>query len=311
MKWEKKGLVFVPDGNDELMHSHASIPFATFKNANELRIYFSSRNTHGKSLPFFVDVDLKDPSKLKYVQRKPLMELGRLGTFDDSGIMPSCIVESDGSLYMYYIGWNPQITVSYRLSIGLAISRDGGETFLRYSIGPICDRNIDEPYFNTAPFVLKEEDTWRMWYISCTDWKIINNYPEPVYHIKYAESNDGINWRREGIVCIDYDDFAEALGRPTVFKEGDVYRMYFSYRRITDYRTNRSCSYRLGYAESKDGINWQKKNDEVDIYTSESPNDWDYQMIEYCHVLNCRDSQYMFYNGNGFGKSGFGYAKAE
>jgi predicted GH43/DUF377 family glycosyl hydrolase len=307
MNWIKKGVIFKPDGSDANMHSHAAIPFAV-RHKDFIRVYFSSRNSNGKSLPFFVDVDNNDPQKILNVSRKPLMELGKLGSFDDSGIMPSSFVDHEGLKFMYYIGWNPQVTVSYRLSIGLAISYDDGNSFKRYAEGPVCDRSINEPYFNTAPFVIKEGSRWRMWYISCTQWDLVHNYPEPRYHIKYAESNDGVHWRKEGVVCVDYDDFAEALGRPSVYFENGIYKMYFSYRRITDYRTDRNCSYRLGYAESADGIKWEKKNDKVGISLSGNESEWDHIMMEYCHVLTGGPKKLMFYNGNGFGYTGFGYA---
>jgi predicted GH43/DUF377 family glycosyl hydrolase len=309
MSWEKKGVIYVPDNKIKEMSSHAAIPFATLRKDGLLRIFFSSRNLDGKSLPFFIDVDSDNPNIIKKISPKPIMTLGELGTFDDSGVMPSCFLECNGDLYMYYIGWNPQVTVSYRLAIGLAISRDGGESFVRHSKGPICDRSVDEPFFNTAPYVLKEGDRWRMWYISCTKWDIINDYPEPRYHIKYAESNDGVVWRKTGMVCIDYDEYAEAIGRPCVYKENEIYKMYYSYRKVRNYRTDRASSYKLGYAESTDGINWEKKNDNVGIYPSELDSDWDYEMIEYCHILSTKNKKYMFYNGNGFGKSGFGYAE--
>ena len=112
-----------------------------------------------------------------------------------------------GVKYLYYIGWTPQKTVSYRLSIGLAISEDGGVSFKKVSHGPILDRSIDEPFFNTAPCVIKEDDLWKMWYVSCTGWKIIKDWPEPFYNVKYAVSNDGIHWKKTQITCIDYDDF--------------------------------------------------------------------------------------------------------
>lgn len=308
MNWEKKGLIFnVENYKNEYIYSHASIPYAHHVSKDLFRIYFSSRNENGKSLPYFIEAVIKK-SKIEIVGQPvgPLLSFGPLGTFDDSGIMPSCMTSINGKLYMYYIGWNPQITVSYRLSIGLAISLDNGLTFKKYSLGPICDRNIMEPYFNTAPYVLKEESIWKMWYISCTKWQIINNYPEPSYHVKYAESQDGINWNQLGIVCIDYDEKAEAIGRPCVFKDYDIYKMYFSYRTINKYRISKEHGYKIGYAESIDGINWKKKYEKTGIKLS--ANGWDSMMMEYCHIFIHNDQEFMIYNGNDFGKEGFGYA---
>jgi hypothetical protein len=309
MKWIKKGVIFVPNSLNPYMVSHAAIPFAEIINNTVVRIYFSSRNKNGQSLPFYVDVNTNNFTEIINVNSEPLFELGELGTFDDNGIMPSCVVNKDDKKYLYYIGWNPQVTVSYRLSIGLAISDNQGKTFKKYSKGPICDRNINEPFFNTAPYIIIEGTKWRMWYISCTEWKIINNYPEPKYHIKYAESYNGVDWIKNGKICIDYDDFTEAIGRPCVIREDKIYQMWYSYRRITNYRSSKDNSYRIGYAESLDGINWERKDNLVGIETSDEG--WDSEMMEYCHVIDINGKKHMFYNGNGFGKTGFGYAVLE
>jgi predicted GH43/DUF377 family glycosyl hydrolase len=305
--WKKQGLIFCPDGSDTHMHSHAAIPFA-LPTLNGLRIYFSARNSAGKSLPFFVETDATNLQQIEKIHATPLLPLGDLGTFDDSGIMPSCVVAHEGLHFMYYIGWNPQVTVSYRLSIGLAISSDGGTHFKKYATAPISDRSLEEPYFNTAPFVLKAGNTWKMWYISTTAWYMIDGYPEPQYHVKYAESYDGIHWRKTGVICIDYDETSEAIGRPSVFIENGLYKMYYSYRMLHNYRTKRGTGYQIGYAESKDGMIWEKKNESAGISLSDNEQDWDYQMMEYCHVLETAAGKMMLYNGNGFGKTGFGYA---
>jgi len=305
MKWKKKGLIFRPDNNFDWMVSHASIPVVDKVEDNKLRIYFSTRDEQGRSRPTYIEVDAENPKRILYLHNEPILPLGELGTFDDNGIMPSWIVNHKNKKYLYYIGWNPQVTVSYRVSIGLAISENGGNKYEKYSKGPICDRLLDEPFFNTAPCVIKENDKWRMWYVSCTGWEIINDWPEPFYNIKYAESKDGINWVKTKHTCIDYDDFTQAIGRPCVFKENGIYKMFYSFRSAKDYRVDPDQSYRLGYAESKDGISWERKDESVGIHMSESG--WDSVMIEYCYLYyNTR--KYLFYNGNGFGKTGFGYA---
>lgn len=309
MRWVKKGVIFVPDGKIAKMATHAGIPFAEQIHGGTIRIFFNSRNSLGQSQPFYLEVNPYNIKEIISVKVEPFLSLGDLGTFDDNGIMPFCIVNYENSKYLYYVGWNQLVTVSYRNSIGLAISDDFGKTYKKYSIGPIFDRSVCEPYFVTAPYVIIDDNKWKMWYISCTEWKIINNYPEPKYHVKYTESDDGINWDKKGIICIDYDDFTEAIGRPCVVKENDTYKMWYSYRRINNYRSSRDSSYRIGYAESIDGLQWERKDHLVGI--EKSDHGWDSEMIEYCHVLDINGKKHMFYNGNGFGKTGFGYAVLE
>lgn len=303
MKWFKQGVIFAPDRNYEWMVSHASVPVVDEARAGVLRIYFGTRDGGGRSQVSYIEVDAARPENVLYVHDRPLLPLGRPGTFDDSGIMPSWITNDGNKKCLYYIGWNVKVAVPYHLSIGLAVSEDGGRSFQKISEGPLLDRSIDEPFFNTAPCVLREADRWRMWYVSCTGWE---SSSDPRYHVKYAESLDGITWRRTNHVCIDYDERTGAIGRPCVYKDGDRYKMLYSYRGVRDYRTDRTQSYRLGYAESADGITWTRRDDDAGIERSESG--WDSEMMEYCYYYTAGDRSYLFYNGNGFGKTGIGYA---
>ena len=179
--------------------------------------------------------------------------------------------------------------------------------FNRVYEGPILDRTIIDPYLCATPCILIENGIWKMWYLSGVGWKMHNGKAEPYYNIKYAESKDGMIWKRDGIVCIDFKTHSEGgIARPSVLKEGKIYRMWYSYRGGSDYRTNRSNSYRIGYAESLDGLEWIRKDDQVGISVSETG--WDSEMMAYPFVIDINGERYMFYNGNGFGKSGIGYA---
>ncbi len=297
MRWIKQGVIFVADHNHDWMVSHASVPVV-----DEARIYFGTRDQNGQSQTSYIEVEAGHPENVLYIHDQPVLPLGRPGTFDDSGIMPSWIVTHENRKYLYYIGWSPRVTVPYHLAIGLAVSEDGGRSFQKISEGPLLDRSLDEPFFNTAPCVLEDEGRWRMWYVSCTGWE----NGEPHYHVKYAESADGVVWRKTGRACIDYDERTGAIGRPCVYKENGAYKMLYSYRGARNYRTDRTQSYRLGYAESSDGVNWTRRDDEVGIERSETG--WDSEMMEYCYVQRYEGRSYLFYNGNGFGQTGIGYA---
>ena len=219
--------------------------------------------------------------------------------------MPSCIVNHGGYKYLYYIGWNRGVTVPYRNSVGLAISDDSGLTFERVFEGPVVDRTREEPYFCASPFVMVDGGVWKLWYASSTGWAVVNGHPEPLYKIKYAESEDGVEWVRENITCIEYGFEGEANARPCVVKEDGRYRMWYCFRGSDGYRTDKNQGYRLGYAESEDGIRWTRKDEEVGIGRSEDG--WDSVMMEYPYVYEHAGRKHMLYNGNGFGGSGFGY----
>jgi hypothetical protein len=306
MKWEKQGLIFDPKKNNSTwIKNFAALPVCDLISNNLLRIYFSTRDNNGRSLPTFIEVSPDNPKNILKIASKPILQLGEQGTFDDNGIMVSSIVNYENKKYLYYIGWNPQVTVSYRLSIGLAISEDG-VNFKKFSKGPLLDRDKNEPFFNTAPYVIIEDGVWKMWYVSCTHWRNIHNWPEPFYLIKYAESYNGIDWDRKDNECIGYDVFTHAIGKPMVFKENGLYHMIYSYRNSINYRIDSTKSYRLGYAISGDGLDWQRKDEEINL--KEPSDSWESIMQEYSSTYVYNNRRYMLYNGNGFGETGFGYA---
>jgi len=78
--------------------------------------------------------------------------------------------------------------------------------------------------------------------------------------------------------------------------------MWYSYK-------GTETTYRIGYAESGDGISWERMDEKVGIDVSQSG--WDSEMIEYSFVFNHKGLKYMLYNGNGYGKNGIGLAVQE
>lgn len=307
MEWTKKGLIYVPNKRFQWNKSHAQVPVVDLLNERVWRIYYASRNLSNQSQTSFIDVEAGNPANILYESSDPILPLGSLGAFDDSGIMPSSIVTCDGLKYLYFVGWTQRASVPYHNSIGLAISRDGGNSYTKEFEGPVIATSHLEPYFTGTCYVMKEMGTWKAWYLSCTKWEVINNKPEPYYHIKYAESNDGILWNRRGVIAIDYRTMDEGgIVSASVIRGKDDYKMWYAYRKADGYRVDRRSSYKIGYAESNDGIVWERKDNESGITTSESG--WDSEMIAYPNVVEYKNRRFMFYNGNGFGATGIGYA---
>lgn len=300
MKWKKLGLVFCPSGETDWMRSHAAVPIAEHIVDDLFRIYFTSRDSSSRSYTGFVIIDINQPNVIMEMSTFPVLSPGGLGEFDDSGAMATWLAFYQGKRFLYYIGWNLGVTVPFRNSIGLSTSIQGGE-FKRYSSGPIIDRTMREPHFCASCCILPGEDFWRMWYLSCTGWQMREGKPEHSYHIKYAESRDGINWQRDGIVAIDFaNDQEYAISRPSVVHDNDRWRMWYSFR---------GQSYRIGYAESVDGKSWTRRDMLAGIDVSKSG--WDSEMIEYPFVFDHKGQRFMLYNGNGYGKTGFGLAVLE
>lgn len=300
MKWKKLGRIFCPTGEIEWMRSHAALPIAERIADDVFWIYFTSRDLSNRSYTCFLIVDINKPNEILEMSAFPVLSPGSLGEFDDSGAMATWLTFHQGKKFLYYVGWNLGVTVPFRNSIGLSTSVRNGE-FTRYSSGPIVDRSMHEPHFCASCCVLSGEDFWRMWYVSCTGWRMREGKPEHRYHIKYAESHDGINWQREGLVAIDFaNDQEYAISRPSVIHDNDRWRMWYSFR---------GQSYRIGYAESEDGRQWKRLDSQVGIDVSTTG--WDSEMIEYPFVFDHKGQRYMLYNGNGYGKTGFGLAVLE
>jgi hypothetical protein len=305
MAWVKRGLVFDPSIQAPWIHSHAQVPTA-FEMDDYIRVFFAGRNNTGRSFITYVDLDKFEPTKIVYIHDKPILPLGKTGTFDDEGMMPSDLVSVQGRVYFYYSGWNRRLTCPYHNATGLIFSDDKGVSFYRPFDGPVLDRIPVEPYVAVTPSVLVENDCWRMWYVSGVSWEEIEGQYEPVYVIKHAYSSDGINWVRPNNVCITPSNEMEAFSRPSVVKDGAIYKMWFCFRDSFDYRGGQG-SYKLGYAESSDGMNWIRKDDKLDMEIS--PGGWDSEMQCYPYIIDIASKRYMFYNGNGFGHSGFGLAE--
>jgi hypothetical protein len=291
------------------MAHHSTPPVAHLLSDDRLRIYFGPRDAEGRTTTAFIDVDPSDPTSVLHVHDHQALGLGALGAFDDSGAMPSYVIDGNSVKHLYYLGWNRGVTVPYTMAVGLAISTDGGVSFTRASEGPILDRSQADPYFTATACVLREDERWRMWYTSARGWLRVQGKPEPVYDIKYAESRDGVSWNRDNIVCIAARSEQEAVARPWVIREEGLYRMWYCCRGSVGYRTDPTESYRLGYAESDDGVSWTRKDDEVGFERSDTG--WDSQMIAYPSLYEHEGRKYLLYNGNGFGESGIGYAVLE
>lgn len=305
--WEKKGLIYSVSGQNGFDFSHCHKPTPLILDENILRIYFGVRDSKSITRTTFIDVDFSniDKPKIIYKHNKPILDIGKIGAFDDSGANVSSVLRVGNKVFMYFIGWNPSTTVHTRNSIGLAVSEDDGFSFKRLYDGAVLDRNHFEPYYTGAVDVILDEG-FKIWYTSGSIWKMINDKPEISYHIKYAESKNGVDWIRNDISCILPNEEYEATARPCVIKEKGTYKMWYSKRNIDGFRNNMNRGYRGGYAESIDGIVWERKDHLFGLEVSDEG--WDSEAIAYPYVLNFKGIKFMFYNGNGFGKSGFGYA---
>lgn len=302
MRWRKLGLVFdVSKAGTPWMHSHAQVPVADPIRGDLFRVYFATRTREQIPRIGSVVVELGDTVRTLEVGTAPVLEPGPLGTFDEHGVYPSCIVDEPGLKRMYYVGFcRGSRAPMFYASIGLAESLDGGETWRKCSIAPLLDRSEHDPCLVSSPHVVRQGGRYRMTYVSGTRWSEVDGRLQSHYHIKYAESDDGVRWRRDGRVAIDFaGDDETNIARSWVTEEADRLHMLFGY-------VKRGSSYRLGYAESDDWVSWRRDDSVVGLDVS--PSGFDSEMVCYPNVVRHLGRTYLFYNGNRFGQEGFGAA---
>lgn len=301
--WNRKGLIFKAENYCvPWVASHAMLPTPDIRENNTIKVYFALRNSQNQSHIAYFTLDLKS-LKILSVAAKPILYPGKMGTFDDNGVLPSSIITIGKQKYMYYIGFKPGGTTRMDLFGGLArFTRD--DCLERVSEAPIIERCAINPYINTAPFVIENHTQvnhykFFMYYVAGVGW-IHKDLPK--YNIQIAFSNDGINWTREGRVCIDFKDNNEvALARPYVIFMNNKYHMWFSYK---------GDAYRIGYASSADGIHWIRGDELGGMQPSFNTDAFDSQMVAYSCVVPYQDKLLMFYNGNNYGYAGIGLAIA-
>ena len=317
MNWKKHGLIFNPLEHQwytnfiGFAQSPQTIVFDDF-----VSIYFAIRKDDGNgkfiSHIQYVDFD-RALKKIINISKHEVLSIGKLGCFDEHGIFPMNVVKYQDKILAYTNGWTRRKSVSVETGIGYAISHDNGNTFQRIADGPVMSASINEPVLVGDPFVMIENDIFHMWYLFGLGWKKYSNdaAPDRIYKIGHAVSTDGINWQKEeGIKIISdklNEDECQAL--PTVLKFNDRYNMFFCYRSSVDFRKNKNNGYRIGYAYSTDLKNWIRDDNQAGINVSVSG--WDSDMQCYPHIFKVEEKIYLLYNGNEFGKHGFGLAELE
>jgi len=289
MKWKKMGHIFVAKGEYWWAQSHAYLPTPLILNG-QIRVYVAFLDKDYIGRIGYVDVMKSDPLKILRISKRPVLDVGKAGAFDEHGVSPVCVLKSKGRFLLYYFGWQrePAPGIPYRLLSGLAESEDG-EYFERVSDEPILKKTKFEFHIRSAPYVIEESKRFRMWYVAGNSWIMVKGKKVPSYIIKHMESLKEDEWGEKGVPCImpaNRDEYG--FGRAWVTKEKGIYRMWYSIRTI-------SKGYRIGYAESWDGIDWVRKDDQAGIKVSEKG--WDSDMICFPSLINVNGTTYMFYNG--------------
>lgn len=301
MKWEKKGLIFKAENQSDWWRSHTQSPIAIPLDDNRIRIYVGAFDQFGTTRIGCVDVSIQDPKKILGISEKPILDLGRPGTFDEDGVFPASVYRQGTKIYLYYTGFQKQHAVRYMMFGGLAISEDQGNTFQRVSEVPITDRSDEGLYFRGGPSVLNENNKFKVYYSAGSEWVEVNERMRPCYNIYQTESLDGIKIPRQGTLILEYDKNREhGLGRPQIIKIGDTYQLFFCVRTL-------DMHYKMGCAKSENGISWRRCDEELGIYHAKEG--WDSSMVYFPSIIKAGNKYFIFYCGNDYGRDGLGYAE--
>jgi hypothetical protein len=313
-KWKKLGKVFTPQEVEgrPWLREFAQGP-ATLIYGEYIRVYFSCRpeaDLDGKYVSYcaYVDLDRKNPLKVLRVAEKPIFDLGGLGEFDEFGTYIMSVIHDGRLIRAYYAGITRGVSVPLYTNIGMATSLDG-KTFVKFGRGPVLANSPHEPFVLSGPKIRKFNDRFYLYYIAGRKWKMMDGRPEPVYKIRMATSLDGIEWKRENKDLIpSVLEKDEAQSGPDVIYANGKFHMFFCYRPSGNHR-GRKNGLRIGYASSHDAFHWERDDSKAGITVSDEG--WDSEMVRYPHVFFLEGSTYMLYNGNEFGRNGFGLAVLE
>jgi hypothetical protein len=302
--WRPLGRVFSPTAGEPWCVSHASYPTALPLAGGNVRVFYSTRDKASRSstasLDLMIDGERFEVSK---PPRGPLLTPGARGSFDADGVTVSSVVAHDGKLYAFYLGWTVLVRVPFTNFIGVAVSDDDGQTFRRCSSVPVIGRGPENPLTVGYPFVLRDGPGWRMWFGSHLHWG--QQGMEMLHVVKQARSPDLLQWTPSDAAVIDVAGPADpaefAISRPVVLREPDgSLSMWYARRRP---------HYELGFARSTDGERWERCDQ--DIRFVGTPEAWEDKERTYPFVFDHGGRRYMLYNGNGYGREGFGLAILE
>jgi hypothetical protein len=299
--WRKKGLLYTPEANG---FSHGSHPCAIPMGGDRFIFAFTRRDADQRSHIFLTHAQVRDGHVTLLGKPKQALSPGEPCRFDCDGAISVCLVAHGGAIHLYYVGWQNLPEGLWICDTGRAILDPEALTLTREFNGPVLGRDKDNPLFAAAT-AFHVGDVWQTWYNSGISWTKTATGWKHHYGIHYAHSRDGVDWTCLPGMCLPFaDEYEYAFGRPCVIRREGTYFMWYAHR-----ATRTTDSYRMGFATSEDGRAWHRQDrlSGIDV----SPSGWDSEMVCYPCVFEHEGLFYMLYNGNGYGKTGFGLAVLE
>lgn len=295
MSWKNLGRIFTPSKQKGWIFSHASLPVAHHIGKAHFRIFFSSRDRFNHSHIGYIEFNLKQ-FRVNRISETSILSPGSTGSFDQNGLSMGCITQINGVPYLYYVGWGEPVNGRFNNTLGLARWDRNLDCFVKYSNNPVLGLDTDDQLNLSYLSIIKINNKWTMYYGSHKSWG--DKESDRIHGLKTAESVDGIHWSKISEVAIDFIHENEfAIARPSVVYHNGLFKMWFCYK--GEY-------YRIGYAESADGVSWIRKDNDSSIEHKKTQ--WANKEVCYPNIFQFENRLYMLYNGNSYGKTGFGLA---
>jgi len=242
--------------------------------------------------------NLQSQTKWNKYPGNPVFEPGAPEEWDN-WLGNASILFDQNQYKMWYTAWDPTFDWG---KIGYATSVDG-INWTKYYDNPLkfsCGGVPCEIIFIDLE-VLKLDSLYYMWFSA-------NQKDEFSVHLGFAKSVDGLYWivHPESVLEPGQKDKwdGDAVLSPGVYYDGKRFQMWYV---GADFRV--PSMLRIGYATSKDGINWKKytSNPVVDIGDIST---WDYGRLEIGDVLYNGSFYEMWYVGFNFIRMESGYARS-
>ena len=240
-------------------------------------------------------------------QARPILTAGPASAFDGGGVLSAEVVPVTSThWHLYYVGYHPTKRQGNTKvhQIGLAQSDDAGLTWTRTSDEPVIAHGPEgsfDGFSISSNSVLHLGGKWYCWYTGIAQTPYLSS-------IGLATSQDGHHWVKYPFNPVLYYNphtphEAFMVAKPHVIYEEGVFKMWYTARGMTENR--KSGNYSICYAESLDGIRWQRHPGNPVVKPSSTG--WDGTMVEYAEVINAGGRYDMWYCGDAY--SNIGYAQ--
>jgi hypothetical protein len=297
-RWSTLGLRVAASGS-AMSQSHAMLP-TPWLLEDRIRVFYATCDADLRGRVVFADLARTPPYAVIGVEERPALDLGPPGAFDCDGVNPSQVIAARGAIQLLYIGWRRDVDgAPYTLLTGLAQSRDGGRSFERRR-APLLPATLTEPLFRTAPFATRGPGGWELLYIGGDRFLAGETRPLPLYALRRMRSPRLDRWPAAGeaLLAPDLSRGEIGFGRPVIWRPETGEPVLIVSRRT-----------RLGYEMLQAPLSGvEAGRPAFSPVLGDGRDDWDSDMTCFGAPLRVDGRDLLFYNGNQYGRTGFGIA---